>query len=160
MTLRESCFECRFTSPEREGDITLGDFWNIKAERFVQRSIENGVNLVLLNTERGKKLFNSIRPQLYIEERTWDDAHKSNKSLSSAWNKPNKYDIFWADYIKNGLEYTIEKYCKPDAMEAEEKLNIKLATKRVHQYFIPLWLRKSVHMGKCFVKGIIYAKDK
>lgn len=38
LSLRPSCFECRFAKEERFGDITLGDFWGIRAalERYAK----------------------------------------------------------------------------------------------------------------------------
>ena len=60
MCLRPSCGTCPFTSTQRESDITIGDFWAI--ERFDKKlNDKKGTSVVLLNNEKGKKLFNNIK---------------------------------------------------------------------------------------------------
>lgn len=52
-TYRESCYECKFANKNRVGDISLADFWGI--QKFHPDFYdENGVSLVLVNTERAK----------------------------------------------------------------------------------------------------------
>ena len=142
LTLRKSCFQCRFTSPERVGDITLGDFWGIKAEHYSQRGIEKGVGLVLLNSEKGCELFDVIKNQLYIEKRNWEDAHRSNKSFSSPWSQPARFDEFWNYYNKNGFEKSAAKFCDPVVAKAEMKLRRKGSLRRAHAYFLPYPIRR------------------
>ena len=64
--MRRSCFKCRFTSPERVGDITLADFWQYRAKKFSSRGSEQGVSLVLLNSEKGYKNFETIEDKINI----------------------------------------------------------------------------------------------
>lgn len=55
---RESCYNCRFPSEKRQGDITLGDYWGIKTElvsKLGKADPDLGVSCVLVNTEKGKK---------------------------------------------------------------------------------------------------------
>ncbi len=109
--LRPSCHECRFTSPERVGDITLADFWKYQAETFAKRGIENGVNLVVINSNQGKNWLDSIQSQLFCEKSNWKMALGSNKSFREPWKKPEKADMFWNDYAKCSFEEMVEKYC-------------------------------------------------
>lgn len=52
-TYRESCYYCKFANKNRVGDITLADYWGI--QKFHPEFFdENGVSLVLVNTEKGK----------------------------------------------------------------------------------------------------------
>ena len=57
MINRRSCANCPYTSFDRVGDITIGDFWGIKNSnpKFYDRL---GVSLVLCNTEKGEALLN------------------------------------------------------------------------------------------------------
>ena len=53
---RPSCAECPFADTERIGDITLADFWG--AEKYFKDFDDGrGVSLVIVNSEKGKALF-------------------------------------------------------------------------------------------------------
>ena len=60
--MRYSCYECPFTSPNRVSDITLADCWNIQElDTKFKETYREGVSLILINSERGKALWNEIR---------------------------------------------------------------------------------------------------
>lgn len=52
---RPSCYHCPFAGGERQGDFTIGDFWNNKV---AQLPIDDsrGSSLILLNTDKAKQL--------------------------------------------------------------------------------------------------------
>ena len=52
--LRPSCSHCKFSCPERQGDITLGDYWGIE-KIFKELQSKKGVSLVRFNTDKGKE---------------------------------------------------------------------------------------------------------
>ena len=58
--VRPSCFHCHFTSYKRPADFTLGDFWNVDSAG-IKFDVTGGVNEVLVNTEKGQKLFAAVR---------------------------------------------------------------------------------------------------
>ena len=61
--LRKSCSTCKYCSQNRAGDITLGDFWGI--EEISQNFNDNkGTSLVIINTKKGKDLFESCKKDL------------------------------------------------------------------------------------------------
>ena len=60
---RDSCFSCRYSAPERCGDLTIGDYWGIEdahpellAENGGLLARRKGISFVTANTERGKEL--------------------------------------------------------------------------------------------------------
>ena len=57
--LRSSCFECAFKSIERQSDFTLGDYWGIEQE-LPEMDDDKGTSLVLIHSEKGKKLFDCV----------------------------------------------------------------------------------------------------
>lgn len=62
--LRPSCFCCRFKDIPRNSDITLADFWGI--DKVLPKFNDGkGVSLVLVNSEKGKHIFESCSEQLY-----------------------------------------------------------------------------------------------
>lgn len=59
MTLRSSCLNCQYKGYDRIGDITLGDCWGIW--NFApEMNDNNGASLVLVNSKKGRKIWNLI----------------------------------------------------------------------------------------------------
>lgn len=65
LTLRSCCYECKFRGFPRQGDLTLGDFWSID-EIEPELSDGKGINLVLLNSDKGKNFFEQTLNQYNI----------------------------------------------------------------------------------------------
>ena len=62
LTNRYSCYDCQYACAHHASDLTLGDYW--------QRNKENGsgVSLVLVHSERGKRLLDSCNVQTEVVE--------------------------------------------------------------------------------------------
>ena len=56
---RDSCYQCRYTKQERTGDFTLCDYWGWE-KLHSEFSYKDSVSAVLINTEKAKKIFESI----------------------------------------------------------------------------------------------------
>ena len=80
LTYRENCYNCRYARAERTGDITIGDFWGIDT-KSLQNSYDGNISVVLVNTEKGRELFESIRTQLVCERRETEEAVRGNPQL-------------------------------------------------------------------------------
>lgn len=78
LIFRLSCFHCRFARRERISDVTCGDFWGLKSNKLR----EKGISLVLLNTEKGKEIFNAIKDSIEFEERSLSEALEGNQQLN------------------------------------------------------------------------------
>jgi coenzyme F420-reducing hydrogenase beta subunit len=102
--MRESCYSCEFKGTDRVSDITLGDFWGIK-----NIDDKNGVSAVIINTEKGAKLFEQIKPFIFCEERSVDDILPFNKCFTQSPLRSDKVERFWgklaserfSDIVKN-----------------------------------------------------------
>lgn len=105
-----------------------------------------------MNSEKGSALFDNISNHLHVERRDWSDAHRSNKSFSSPWKQPQKFNEFWEYYIKNGFEMSASKYCDLSVAEVERKQRLKDASKRAHAYFLPVPIRRLIKVAKKIVK--------
>ena len=64
---RLSCYNCKYTTYNRESDITLGDFWNID-KVYPRMDDDMGVSQVLINTETGEKWFNLCKNKVFYRE--------------------------------------------------------------------------------------------
>lgn len=107
---RPSCYECQFKGFPQKADITLADFWGIeKVDKTMDQ--DKGTSLVMVNSEKGRELFDSIKDRIEWRQFTMDDAREGNPamegSLSSA--KPNRAEFF-ADLDKLPFEKVAAKY--------------------------------------------------
>ncbi|MHB8128925.1 MAG: Coenzyme F420 hydrogenase/dehydrogenase, beta subunit C-terminal domain [Mobilitalea sp.] len=117
LTLRESCYNCKFSNMSRQSDITIGDFWGIE-KVMPDFPREGGVSEIIVNTEKGKQLLEIIKQKNVTDENIKlqqcfsDDYIKYQHNLNSPTGKPIKTDQFWSDFEKHGFEYVLKKYTK------------------------------------------------
>lgn len=105
---KNTCYSCKYTSPKRVSDITLGDFWGIDPHEFPFND-DKGVNLVFINTNNGKCFVdNYLYKQVIMHDKKIQDALQYNLFFSSV--KPKNNELFWNDYLENGYEYVANKY--------------------------------------------------
>lgn len=109
LNLRESCYTCKFANMERVGDITIGDFWGVE-EKCKEFDDNKGINLLLINNERGRDLFNNIEKKLISKDVTNLDF--SQQALLNCVNKPKNAEMFWKDYFDKGYDYILNKYTR------------------------------------------------
>ena len=65
--LRESCAQCHFAAPPRQGDFTIGDFWGLEKYNPDYKD-PLGVSEVLLNNEKADRIWMEIKPKLKFDE--------------------------------------------------------------------------------------------
>lgn len=109
-SLRPSCFECKFTSKDRQGDVTLGDFWGI-GKRHYDFDDNKGTSLVAINTERGHDIWAAINNNFIILESNFDEAKEGNKVLLYPSIKNKDRDKFFSELEYEGYNKAIAKYC-------------------------------------------------
>ena len=67
--LRPSCYNCRFASKNRVGDITLADFWGDRSALKTVKSDYLRESQIFINTDKGKKLFKQVDINRYTSEK-------------------------------------------------------------------------------------------
>ena len=109
LIVRDGCEKCPFASISRVGDITLGDFWGI--ENVLPEIDDNkGISSVLINTEKGEKLFDEIKGGLEIYEVTPEQIAAKQPNLSRPSKKSIKADAFKNDFENLPFEKVLKKY--------------------------------------------------
>lgn len=108
-TYRENCYSCRYARKERISDVTIGDFWGLSKDSSIYDNESDGVSLVMVNTNKGKELFNNIRKKAKYEKRNIEEAAKKNEQLNKPALKNKKYYIFRDNYKKIGYKKTNKK---------------------------------------------------
>jgi len=59
---RNSCYNCRFRTLNRDSDITIADFWGIE-KICPEMDDTKGTSLVFINTPKGKGIFEKVKVQ-------------------------------------------------------------------------------------------------
>ncbi len=91
---RKNCYICEYARPERCGDITLGDFWGLGDDIPFFAEKKDGINVILINTEPGLRLFNRIKNNLQYWERTYNEARLKNGQLNQPTSKTSHCEKF------------------------------------------------------------------
>lgn len=105
---RPSCYNCIFTNTYRASDLTIGDYWNIKA---IDSKFEDplGVSCILINSPKGKYIFEQI--QNTIENIRTDLKPALQACLQQHTTEPvQKRRKFWTDYQEKGFDYCNKNY--------------------------------------------------
>lgn len=92
--LRPSCHNCKFKSLNRDSDLTLADFWGIEN---ICKDMDDGIgtSFVIVNSEKGRKLVDSINSNIEIKEVKLDDVVKYNMSaVKSSYCNPRREYFF------------------------------------------------------------------
>lgn len=81
MINRPSCYQCPFACSTRVSDITIGDFWGLKHAECLPEEVKDGVSLLLPMTDKGLNLIQKVENNLYIYERSVEEAVNGNTQL-------------------------------------------------------------------------------
>lgn len=108
LSVRRSCANCKFTNLKRPGDLTIGDFWGWE-KHHLNWNDNKGVSLLLVNTEKGKSLFDKVNSTLLCSIRS-----NAYDCLQPQLTKPiklnPKYEEFVDEFIKKGFKFVGRKY--------------------------------------------------
>ena len=121
VALRPSCYNCPYTSTEREADITLADAWGI-AKKIPAWDDDLGHSLVLVNTVKGHKIFSKILTDIESVEVKLLDFMQPN--LVNPTSQPKNREVFCNAYRKRGYVYVARK-CKKRQMKIKKWNQIK-----------------------------------
>ena len=110
MDLRPSCNQCMFKQVHRQADLTLADFWGIKD---IEPSLDDdkGVSLVLLNTDKGRKLFESLESVLSTKAVDYKTAIQKNPSITKSVLRPPLRDQFMKQLDGTDFKTLHDKFC-------------------------------------------------
>ena len=97
--LRESCYRCKYTIDNNAADIILGDYWGIK-EVNEKLFDNNGVSIIIINSKKGKKIFDNIKDNLEYSKTSSDNLEIIHPNLFKPAVKPKERFII-DDLLKN-----------------------------------------------------------
>lgn len=138
--LRECCYNCQYAGTNRQGDITLGDFWGYQSEQRKYRNTDEGISLVLANTLLGQERLQQLQNQTVLVRKTLSEAITGNGPLRTPTSRPPDTDGFWAAFLQRcTLEDCYAEYLQPVAPSKKHKLRLWIDG---HFYMLPGPLRK------------------
>ncbi len=129
IALRESCYNCNFKLGNKYSDITLGDFWGIN-NYYPDMYNKKGVSAIIINTEKGKSIFDSISNNLTYKDCNIDEIVSGNPSLKYSSKSPINREIFFIDIENDNFELLTKKYKRKISFIQKVKNKIKSIIKK------------------------------
>lgn len=80
-SFRTSCYDCRYASPDRVGDITLGDFWRLDTIEKIT-DFHKGYSMIFVNTPKGENCIRDISNEVCLKEYPLADAVRLNPTYT------------------------------------------------------------------------------
>jgi coenzyme F420-reducing hydrogenase beta subunit len=121
--LRQTCCECKYTDIKRVSDLTMADFWGIEREHpdFADK---RGVSMLLVNSEKGQKLWDSVKEQTLFIKSTEEAALRCHRNLSKPFENHKKSRKFKRIYEEKGFAEAIARV-KPFTVSERLKRRLK-----------------------------------
>lgn len=134
-TYRECCFRCNYCTKERVGDITIGDYWGIEKEHPEFYSTK-GVSCLLVNSDKGMRLWNLIKSEFYFLESTFEQVARANHNLSHPTKRTSRRDSIYLHIDDMDVnEYFATQLAIP--------FNLKARVKLLLPKWLKIWIKKN-----------------
>lgn len=142
LCLRPSCYQCHSKGNFRKSDITLGDFWGVE-KVCSEMYNEKGTSLILINSEKGKKIFGKIKRNLKIKEINIEEAIKYNESIYKSAFENKKREKFMSEIDKKNNKDLTELFTRVGRIQFIILALIFGGFCVVGRYFIEIWAGKN-----------------
>ena len=131
--LRDSCYNCSFKKKYRISDITLADYWGINKINPDMYD-DKGTSLVIINSDKGRELFNIIKNKLKYIDTDLDQALVYNPAMIKSVNhNPNEED-FINNIDSMNIDELVNKYVPKLSLYSRIINKVKFIAKRMIRY--------------------------
>lgn len=96
--LRPSCYRCRCKNGVSHSDLTIADFWGIN-QLMPDFDDDKGVGLVLVNTRKGKEIFNILDMDVRVS--SLEDAERFNGGFKETVKVHPQRAKFFNEFVRN-----------------------------------------------------------
>ena len=120
VSLRPSCYNCRFKTLDRKSDFTIADYWgaqNLSPELFDDK----GASIVLLHSEKAEKIWDAIKENIKNVPITKEMILQSNPMALRSVRKPITRKKFFEILDSCGMHHAAQYATQ---MTAKRKLYI------------------------------------
>lgn len=118
--LRPSCYEC-LAKQNKASDLTIADFWGIDM-LLPEMNDGKGCSLVIVRTEKGQGLFNSIISNIILKTVSYEDGVKANPAEYSSARRPKERNRFYKDMNIMKFDELKAKYAGTIRISIKNKL--------------------------------------
>lgn len=142
---RDSCYHCKYkVLPRITADISIGDFWGIKGQST--SDMFKGISVIMLNTKRGKELFELSKEGLQIQKSTLEDVLPGNPALLYNPVRSKRQDRFFKLLNNYPFSYCVKK-CSNDDIFTKLNKGLKKIL-RVLKKIIGMIVRNEISIPK------------
>ncbi len=109
LSMRNGCYNCKYSRPERVGDITLGDFWGAK-EYNADFDDGKGTSIVICNTLKGKEYLKTVSQSFRLftkldNEKAFELSKRVNAAIARPTAAPKMRSCFFK-HLQNGDSFS------------------------------------------------------
>ena len=129
-SLRESCYNCQFKKKHRISDITLADFWGIE-NVAPEMDDDKGTSLVIINSEKGKKIFEQIKDKINYKQVDFEEAIRYNPSMTTSVKPDPNRKKFFENLDKMPFDELVKKYTYTPSIFKRILWKVKRVVKKI-----------------------------
>lgn len=129
--LRPSCHKCISNGLKRNSDITLADYWGI-SNHYPEMDDDKGTSLILINSEKGKRYFDSISDKMKFIQTDIDYALESNPRIIKSVSPHKSRSEFFNNLDKYDFSKLIHKYCD-DPFLVKVRIHLSIIKSKIKQ---------------------------
>lgn len=124
--LRPSCYECKAKNFSSNSDLSLADYWGVE-KKHLELDDDKGISLVLINTKKGKDIFEKISCDMEVIETDIEYAINNNPCIVRPVKYNKNREKFFKSMKGKNLEHSIRKYTKvPFTQRVKGKIQYSL----------------------------------
>lgn len=127
---RSSCGNCHYCNTKRPSDITIADFWRWEKTDSKINKDDKGVSLILVNTDKGRELFDKIKNRMTVIPAKMEDCMQHNLMKPTVLHP--RREEFESDYTKYGVPYVLKKDYYSTGLKAKIKNLILLIRQKLN----------------------------
>lgn len=138
LTLRPSCYSCKYRTLKRSSDLTIGDLWGAYS-KVPKMDDDKGLSLVLINSNKGKTNIENIKDMISYKKLNprefLPDSYENQKIISI----PKLRRHFFEDASSKSITDLYDIYIKAAVSKPQKlKVELKIAIKFLRHCFIML----------------------
>lgn len=129
-----SCYQCKFRGDNHVADITLADFWGI-GNILPEMDDDKGTSLVIVQTEKGAKFFDSCKDSFLSAPVNMREAVKYNPSYFTCKKRSPLRNKFYEDFENSSIDFLFRRFGK-SSLKQRTKRFVKRGVKKALQTFL------------------------
>ena len=126
--LRESCYQCSCKGKNNLADIIIADFWGVEI-KYPNYFDNNGVSAIIINSEKGKNLFEKIKEKNCVFSASLKNIKEYNPMIFKSASKPFERNCIFNNLEKNSFRIMKELYNSKEKIKSLKKECTELTEK-------------------------------